>query len=128
MQLQISVMGFTIYYEQQFEFMPGRSTIDAISCLRILLEKWTEGLKAVHCAFIDLEKAYDRVPREELWKCLLLAETSKCYIRIIKDMYDGATTIVRCAAGIQGRCWTSPRLSTQPISFCRHHGQADGEQ
>ena len=35
---------------------------DAIFCLRMLLEKWTEGQKAVHCAFIDLEKAYDRVP------------------------------------------------------------------
>ena len=52
--------------EQQFGFMPGRSTTDAIFCLRMLLEKWTEGQKAVHCAFIDLEKAYDRVPREEL--------------------------------------------------------------
>ena len=28
--------------EQQFGFMPGRSTTDAI-CLRMLLEKWTEG-------------------------------------------------------------------------------------
>ena len=52
--------------EQQFGFMPGRSTTDAIFCLRMLLEKWTEGQKAVHCAFIDLEKVYDRVPREEL--------------------------------------------------------------
>ena len=86
--------------EQQFGFIPGRSTTDAIFCLRILLEKWTEGKKAVHCAFIDLEKAYDRVPREELWECLRLAEASECYIKIIKDMNDGATTTVRSAAGL----------------------------
>ena len=86
--------------EQQFGFMPGRSTIDAIFCLRMLLEKWPEGQKAVHCAFIDLEKACDRVPREELWKCLRLVETSECYITIIKDMYDGATTTVRSATGL----------------------------
>ena len=86
--------------EQQFGFMPRRSTTDAIFCLRMLLEKWTEGKKAMHCAFIDLEKAYDRVPREELWECLWLAETSKCYIRIIEDMYDEATTTVRSAAGL----------------------------
>ena len=61
------------------------------------MEKWTEGQKAVHCAFIDLEKAYDRVPREELLECLRLAETLECYIRIIKDMYDGVTTTVRSA-------------------------------
>ena len=56
--------------EQQFGFMPGRSTTDTTNCLRIQLEKWTERQKAVHCAFIHLEKAYDRVPREELWECL----------------------------------------------------------
>ena len=54
----------------------------------------------VHCAFIDLEKAYDRVPRKELWECLWLATTSECYTRIIKDMYDRATTTVRSAAGL----------------------------
>ena len=86
--------------EQQFGFMPGRSITDAIFCLRMLLEKSTEGQKAVHCAFIDLEKAYDSVPREELWECLRLAETSECYIQIIQDMYDGATTTVRSAAGL----------------------------
>ena len=47
--------------EQQFKFMPERSTTDAIFCLRMLLEKWTEGQKPVHCAFIDLEKPYNRV-------------------------------------------------------------------
>ena len=60
--------------EQQFGFKPRRST--TIFCLRMLLEKWTKGQKAVNCAFIYLEKAYDRVPREELWEWLRLAETS----------------------------------------------------
>ena len=69
--------------EQQFGFMPGRSTTDAIFCLKMLLEKWTERQKAVHCAFIELEKAYDRLPKEELWECLQLAETSQCYTNII---------------------------------------------
>ena len=86
--------------EQQFGFMPGRNTTNAIFCLRMLLEKWTKGQKAVHCAFIDLEKAYHRVHREELWECLQLAETSECYVRIIKNMYDRATTTVKNAAGL----------------------------
>ena len=29
--------------EQQFEFMPGKSTTDTIFCLTMLLEKWTKG-------------------------------------------------------------------------------------
>ena len=86
--------------EQQFGLMPGRSTTDAIFCLRMLLEKWTEGQKAVHCAFIDFEKVYDRVPRKELWECSRLAETSECYVRIINNMYDVATKTLRSAAGL----------------------------
>ena len=52
------------------------------------------------CVFIDLEKAHDEIPREEMWKCLRSAQTSECYVKVIKDMYDGATTTVRCAAGL----------------------------
>ena len=64
------------------------------------VEKWTEEQKLVHCAFIDSEKTYERVPKEELWECLRLAETSECYKKIIKDMYDGATTTERSAVGL----------------------------
>ena len=35
-----------------------------------------------------------------MWECLRLAEISECYIKIIQDMYDGATTTVRSAAGL----------------------------
>ena len=86
--------------ELQFGFMQGRSTIDAIFGLRMLLEKWREGQKTMHCVFIDLEKAYDRVPREELWECLRLSGTSECYVKVIKDMYDRTRTAVRSAAGL----------------------------
>ena len=42
--------------EQQFGFMPGRSTTDAIFCLRMLLEKWTEGHSALTVPLLTWKK------------------------------------------------------------------------
>lgn len=35
--------------------------------MRVLIEKYTERQNKSHCVFVHLEKAYDRVSREELW-------------------------------------------------------------
>ena len=54
-------------FSEQYGFMPGKSTTDALFALRVLMEKYREGQKELHCVFVDLDKAYDKVPREEVW-------------------------------------------------------------
>ncbi|KAK3544182.1 hypothetical protein QTP86_006029 [Hemibagrus guttatus] len=85
--------------EQQYGFMPRKSTTDAIFALRILMEKYRDGQRELHGVFIDLEKAYDRVPREELWYCMRKSGVAEKYVRVVQNMYERSRTVVRCAVG-----------------------------
>ena len=48
----------------QFRLMPGKGTTDAIFVVRQMQEKFLAKKRALFFAFVDLEKAFDRVPRE----------------------------------------------------------------
>ena len=50
--------------------------------------------------FVDLEIAYDTVPREEVWYCMRKSGLAERHVRIVQDMYDDCTTTVRCAVGV----------------------------
>ncbi|KAK3570820.1 hypothetical protein QTP86_027652 [Hemibagrus guttatus] len=45
----------------------------------------------------NLEKAYDRVPREELWYCMRKSGVAEKYVRVVQDMYERSRTVVMCA-------------------------------
>lgn len=86
--------------EEQFGFMPGRGTTDAVFAIRRLMEKCREMQCDLHMAFIDLEKAYDRVPREEVWRCMRVKGIPEKYVRLVKEMYREVRTVVRSSVGV----------------------------
>ena len=53
--------------DSQFRFIPGRGTTDAIFVVRQLQEKYLAANKRLYMAFVDLEKAFDRVPCKVIW-------------------------------------------------------------
>jgi hypothetical protein len=85
--------------KNQFGFMPGRSTMEAIFLVRQLMERYMEQKKDLHMVFIDLEKAYDKIPRNVMWWALEKHKVPIKYITLIKDMYDNVVTSVRTSDG-----------------------------
>jgi hypothetical protein len=49
----------------------------------------------MHMIFIDMEKTYDKVPRNVTWWTLQKHKVSLKYITLIKDMYDNIVISVR---------------------------------
>ena len=78
----------------QFGFMPGKGTNDAIFILRQLQEKHLAKGKHLYFRFVDLEKAFDRVPREVVWWALQHLKVPEWLVSVIQAMYAKPTSEV----------------------------------
>ena len=87
--------------EMQFAFVPGRGTTDAIFIIRQLQEKYLSMKDlngknlTLYFAFVDLEKAFDRVPRKVLWWAMRSLGIDEWVVRLVQGMYNNARSRVR---------------------------------
>jgi hypothetical protein len=96
--------------EEQYGFTTGRSCIDHIFTLRQILKKCQEKSKQIGKVFIDIEKAYDSVPRKLLWQALEQAAISEHIIDILKSMYSNKRCQVKGASHLSREFYTSKGL------------------
>ena len=81
--------------EIQIGFMPWKGTIDAIFAVRQLIEKYGKIEKELYFVLVDLEKAFDRVPREVIWWALRQKGVMEREVRALMDMYEEVETSVK---------------------------------
>ena len=84
--------------DNQNGFRKGRSCVDHLSSLSMILETRKQLKKSTYCAFIDLSKAYDSVNREFLWHKLSGLGVDGKFLQIVKAVYQD----VKCAVKVNG--------------------------
>ena len=85
--------------DSQFGFVSGRGTTDTIFVVRQLQEKYLAVNKRLYMAFVDLEKAFDRVPRKVIWWALRKLGVEGWIVRLVQGMYANAQSRVCVGEG-----------------------------
>ena len=88
--------------ESQYGFRPGRGTSDLIFTVKMILEKSWEWDISRMALLIDMEKAFDRVRRNDLFNIMLdeYYNIPRKLIRIVKNMYSVCVGKVK-GAGVE---------------------------
>ena len=86
-------------HDSQFGFVPGRGTTDAIFVVRQLQVKYLAANKRLYMAFVDLEKAFDGVPRKVIWWALRKLGVDEWIVRLVQGMYSSARSRVHVGEG-----------------------------
>ena len=81
--------------DMQFGFMPGCGTTDAIFIVRQIQEAYIRKNRNLLFAFVDLEKAFDRVRRKVLWWALQKVGIPEWIVRVIQVMHQNTRSQLR---------------------------------
>lgn len=106
--------------QEQAGFRRGRSCIDQVNSLRIIVEQSRELNSQLNLLFVDFERAFDSLNREYMWTILSEYGVPRKIINIIKELYRGCTfrvlhrgnvgTSFTVGSGVKQGCILSPLL------------------
>ena len=78
----------------QFGFMPGRGTTDTLFVVQRMQEEYRDRKKKLYMCFVDIEKAFDRVPRMVMEWAMRNKDLSEVIVRAVMSLYHQAKTKV----------------------------------
>ena len=76
--------------KMQFGFMPGKVTKDAIFIVKRIQEEYQNKDEKLYMCFVDMEKAFDRVPRKVMEWAIRKKGLSEVMVWAVMSLYDGA--------------------------------------
>ena len=106
--------------EEQCGFRRGRGCVDQVFVIKQLSEKFVSKNREMYAAFMDLEKAYDRIDRDAMWRVLSGYGVNGKLLRAVQCVYDKSEACVRVCreesewfevkVGLRQGCVMSPWL------------------
>ena len=97
--LENRIRGLVMIDEMQFGFMPGKGTTNALFIRRRMQEEFRGREKKLCLCFVDLEKAFDRVPRKVMEWALRKKGLAEVLVQAVMSLYEGSRTKVRVGSG-----------------------------
>ena len=104
----------------QAGFRKGHRTVDHVFTLRALVTQAKQRKRKLFCCFVDFKKAFDSIPREQLWQVLAEIGVVGPLLQCLQSMYaqdsacvltqDGCTEFFPCTADFKQGCPASPLL------------------
>ena len=88
------VKAHNIVGPEQAGFKKDHSTIDHIFTLKSLIDLYLFKKKRIYCCFIDYSKAFDTIPRYELWTKLLNCNINGNIFILVQNLYEKAKSSV----------------------------------
>ena len=110
-----------IIKNNQAAFRKGYSTLDHIFSLHCLLNIYLSKGQKLYCAFVDYEKAFDKIWHAGLWLKLLKNGIDGKIVNVIKKMYENAKSCVnvadKCSSNFQCNIGVRQGENLSPFLF-----------
>ena len=93
-----------VLLSNQAGFRPNHSTTDNLFVLKTLSDIVRHRIRKLYCAYVDYEKAFDKVWHTGLWTKLLKYGNGGKLIQVLIKMYKGITSCVSAHNSSSNRC------------------------
>jgi hypothetical protein len=102
--------------KEQAAFRPNRSCIDQINTLRIITEQCIEWSSHLYTVFVNFEKAFNTIKREDMWKEVKRYGVPTQIVNLIKETYRVMRAESCTRVEYLSQFWYRPECSK--VVFC----------